>query len=89
MRGEGIDSLIQDAYITYNLKDFPLAITKFDEILAMDSIPNRDDVYFFKAMALIELGDLDGAKQALEEVKGGRFLESVKNSKKKLEPNLK
>ncbi|MEL6254907.1 MAG: hypothetical protein AAFR87_23070 [Bacteroidota bacterium] len=77
MRGEGIDSLLQDAYITYNLKNFPLAITKFDKILRMDSVPNRDDVHFFKAMALIEVGDLEGAREALEEVRGGRFLESA------------
>ena len=78
MRGEGIDSLLQDAYITYNLKDFPSAIEKFDALLAMDSIPGRDDIYFFKAMALIEEGDLEGAKQALKNVKKGRFLESAK-----------
>ncbi|MDW3652378.1 MAG: hypothetical protein R8P61_35200 [Bacteroidia bacterium] len=78
MRGEGIDSLLQDAYITYNLKNFPEAIKKFDSILAMDSVPQRDDIYFFKGMALMEEKKISKAISVLKNVKRGEYLNPAK-----------
>jgi len=77
-RGEGIDSMLVHGFGAYNRGDYPSALQSFDQLLSQDNLPHREEVAFYKGIALIEVKQEPEALEVLSLVRGEQYGESAR-----------